>query len=236
MCRLRILVVEDDRSWHYVIRHTLRSLPFECSLVIATDFESANKCLGQETFDLVTLDMALSEIEKEPMIPPSGWLLIDRLTKESPETRIIVISGTAYFQERPDLVADLLTKYGAEFLWKGNPDIQLRLQRIVTSVFQSKYSGTTESLEKLQEPGSEAEAVGSTISRPLAEYRQILSERFSQVDLRNLAFDLGVDYESLPGEGKADKARELILFFQHRDRLLELIEAAKSLRPHIPWP
>jgi hypothetical protein len=50
----------------------------------------------------------------------------------------------------------------------------------------------------------------------LIKLRKILDERFSESDLRTLCFDLHVDYQSLPGEGKADKARELIQYLLAR--------------------
>jgi hypothetical protein len=43
--------------------------------------------------------------------------------------------------------------------------------------------------------------------------RRILTERFSEAELHNLVFDLGIAYDILPGSSKEDKARELIAFF-----------------------
>jgi hypothetical protein len=40
--------------------------------------------------------------------------------------------------------------------------------------------------------------------------REILSERLSLEEIRTLCFDLGIDYDNLPGEGKTAKARELM--------------------------
>lgn len=54
--------------------------------------------------------------------------------------------------------------------------------------------------------------------------RQTLVEYFSEEELRTLCDDLDVDYESLPSVGKADKARELIAYFQRRRRLSQLVE------------
>ncbi len=65
--------------------------------------------------------------------------------------------------------------------------------------------------------------------------RELLAARFNMSELRTLCFDLGVDYDSLPGEGKADKARELVSFCDRHDKLAKLIEAGKRLRPEIPW-
>jgi hypothetical protein len=69
----------------------------------------------------------------------------------------------------------------------------------------------------------------------LIELRRILTTRFSDGELRTLCFDLGIDYAALPGEGKADKARELVAYFERRDRILELIDIGKRVRPDISW-
>jgi CheY-like chemotaxis protein len=149
MSGMNILVVEDDESWQKAIQHALRKLPVECSLVIAPDFECANERLDRESFDLVTLDMALDQMEEEPGIPGSGWVLIDRLKEEFPETHIIVISGSKGFQERPDRVAELLTEYSiVKFLWKGDVHIQVELRKAVASILQPKNSEVPEHFGK----------------------------------------------------------------------------------------
>jgi hypothetical protein len=61
--------------------------------------------------------------------------------------------------------------------------------------------------------------------------RDIIVTYFSDSELRDLCFDLGIDYESLPGEGKAAKARELVSYCQRHGRLAELEAACRRLRP-----
>ncbi len=63
------------------------------------------------------------------------------------------------------------------------------------------------------------------------ELRDFINSRFNDNELRDLCFELGVDYESLPGEGKAAKARELVAYCQRRTRLAELEAACRRLRP-----
>ena len=65
--------------------------------------------------------------------------------------------------------------------------------------------------------------------------RQFLAERLNDEELREMCFDLHVDYESLGGESKAGKLRELLTYFDHRRRIHELVEIGKRLRPDIPW-
>lgn len=68
-----------------------------------------------------------------------------------------------------------------------------------------------------------------------AKLRQTLADSFSEDELRDLCFDLGVDYENLPGAGKSGKARELIAYAQRRGSLDKLVEQARQLRPNAEW-
>jgi hypothetical protein len=69
----------------------------------------------------------------------------------------------------------------------------------------------------------------------LAGLRRILTSRFSETELRNLCFDLGVDYDSLPGVGTSDKARELIAHLARHNRIPHLIAVGKRMRDDIAW-
>ncbi len=63
--------------------------------------------------------------------------------------------------------------------------------------------------------------------------RCILQEAFNESELCDLSFDLGVDYDSLSGVNKNDKARELILLHKRQRRLPLLIEILKHKRPFL---
>ena len=67
----------------------------------------------------------------------------------------------------------------------------------------------------------------------LAELRQTLSQRFSEDELRDLVFDLGLDYDNLPGDGKAGKARELVAYCDRHDLIGKLSETMRRSRPDI---
>jgi len=69
----------------------------------------------------------------------------------------------------------------------------------------------------------------------LSQLRQNLIDHFSDGELRDLCFDLGVDYENLPGQTKADKARELLSDLDHRGRIPELIQHCSMLRSNVAW-
>jgi hypothetical protein len=65
--------------------------------------------------------------------------------------------------------------------------------------------------------------------------RQRLSAHFDEGELRTLCFDLGIAYDDLPGEGKADKARELVAYLERHGRIPELVAIGRRLRPDVPW-
>jgi hypothetical protein len=65
--------------------------------------------------------------------------------------------------------------------------------------------------------------------------RKILSEKFNEEELRNICFDLDVNYENLEGKGNSSKARELVLYCERYSRIDELVAAVKTLRPKVDW-
>jgi hypothetical protein len=68
------------------------------------------------------------------------------------------------------------------------------------------------------------------------DLRQKLADHFSQDELRILCFDLDVDYEELKGEGKTNKAMELVAYLKRRGRIGELVTTCSELRPNVTWP
>lgn len=70
----------------------------------------------------------------------------------------------------------------------------------------------------------------------LPQFRNLLVNSFNDGELRDLCFDLGIDYDSLPGSNKSDKARELISYAQRRGFLSQLLAACRKARPSVAWP
>lgn len=69
----------------------------------------------------------------------------------------------------------------------------------------------------------------------LVKIHQLLATRYDEEELRTLCFYLEVDYDNLLGEGKANKARELIKFLDRRNLILQLVKIGKRQRPDISW-
>lgn len=70
----------------------------------------------------------------------------------------------------------------------------------------------------------------------LSQLREILATRFDEGELKTLCFELALDYADLPGEGKANKARELVAYWVRQHDLAMLVRVGKKLRPDISWP
>lgn len=105
------------------------------------------------------------------------------------------------------------------------------------NVVQEVHTWPAISVEAEQEPVTarppQAPASLGTANLPSVDHaklRSILEDRYSLEELRTLSFDLGVDYASLPGEGKSAKARELIAYLRRRNRLDSLIRTIRHER------
>lgn len=69
----------------------------------------------------------------------------------------------------------------------------------------------------------------------LSNLRKTIVERFNEGELQTLCFDLGLDYDDLPGVAKSDKARELVEYLDRRGLLNKLLQLVKELRPRVDW-
>lgn len=67
------------------------------------------------------------------------------------------------------------------------------------------------------------------------ELWRILVENFDEDELVTACCDFEIDYQGLPGRGKATKARELIDYLVRQGRILELIGVGKQVRPDVSW-
>lgn len=67
----------------------------------------------------------------------------------------------------------------------------------------------------------------------LARIRHALVDSFDLEELRTLCFDLGMDFESLPGQSKPAKAREMVNYWRNRHDLGPLTDAIRLERGNI---
>ncbi len=75
-------------------------------------------------------------------------------------------------------------------------------------------------------------AAASSLNDPRRLY-YALTQYFSRGEMADLAWDMNIDYEDIPGETKSAKARELIEYTKRRGRLDELSLQVHKRRPFI---
>ena len=67
-------------------------------------------------------------------------------------------------------------------------------------------------------------------------FRQLLTSYFSREELKNLCFDVGLDYDSLPGGlSKGATSREILSYATRSGLILSLIVTAYNARPNSNW-
>jgi len=132
---------------------------------------------------------------------------------------------------RPRVLHMLQTSYS----WMNHTtakEIYFRLIELISK--STRKSITRQQVESLIE-ATMPPATALPELKHLVSLIQTLATRFDTEDLRTLCFSLGVDYDDLPAEGKANRARELVKYLERRDQIPDLIEAGRELRPDVSW-
>lgn len=70
----------------------------------------------------------------------------------------------------------------------------------------------------------------------LTELHQLINQYFNLAEIQMLFLDLHADYESVAGEEKPSRIRELLLGLGRNGRLPELITLAQQQHPNVTWP
>jgi hypothetical protein len=68
-----------------------------------------------------------------------------------------------------------------------------------------------------------------------ATFHDQMAEAFSLDEVRQLCFDLAVNFEELPGDTLSAKCRELYLYVEKRGDLVRLIRLCQDARPGENW-
>ena len=80
----------------------------------------------------------------------------------------------------------------------------------------------------------------STSSQPDRAVARLLDNHFSVQELQELTYDLGIDWENLPGTSKLAQCRELVTYVMRRGtkgrpQIADLLAACGRMRPEVPW-
>ena len=152
------------------------------------------------------------------------------------------LSETIKFQADINTVIELALLAAVVYLAVYVRDLRLRLDD-----YKRRHADDQDKIEALTVT-VEALRYGVHLSRDVAErvtvddldrfgtnggvrtFAELSGEAWSLEDIQTLAFELGVDYDQLAGDGKTVKAREMVKWFVARGRLAELKLAMRAKR------
>lgn len=128
-------------------------------------------------------------------------------------------------------LSEAVTQYPEAILAEGKCAMETELSGLVPF---SHLLMALIGLDTKQRANSEASTQMAEADRNglRVKLRQILTDRFSEEELRTVCFDLGLDYDDLPAQGKAGKARELVAYSERSGHIAELIDHCQKLRPN----
>lgn len=205
----RILVVEDDPRVLVFLVDQLELEGYE--VVTARDgVEGLNRArVGNP--DLIILDVMMPKMD--------GYEVCHQL-KQSPDTWVIPVLMLTAKGRKQDVVKGL--EIGADD-YLPKPYDPSELQARINTLFR-------------RFPPSNAVDDKKSENTFLAKLHELLVECFNNEELHTVStLHLGIDYDSLDALGKAGKARELIMYLKRRNRLSDLIEVGRELRPNTDW-
>ena len=64
---------------------------------------------------------------------------------------------------------------------------------------------------------------------------EVLADVFDEFELKVFSTQLKIDYETLDGDNKLEKALSLVLYMQRRGKFQQLLDMAQEERAHIDW-
>ncbi len=110
-------------------------------------------------------------------------------------------------------------------------------------LFDVQQAGPTEPIRQSKPPRQELPPEVPEVETPvendiIPSFTQLhsnLMKGFNLSELQSLCFELGVEFEELPGGVKSSKVREFIAYMERRQRLEELLRLCEQKRPHLQW-
>ncbi len=109
------------------------------------------------------------------------------------------------------------------------------LERLMAEAAAERDAKTALRIQGLQERLKALATKDSEHQDHPSRLRELIDRCFDDSELRNLCFDLHIDYDALPGETKSDKCRELTAHCQRHERIPDLIAELKQQRKNVSW-
>jgi hypothetical protein len=184
-------------------------------------------------------DILESQELVEVMVLRGNWPVIGYITVEHLPDYVLVTAHNRWHSTEVDDAHNIRRRQSEDFtalapIWERVKAELTRLGLVIEA--EPAQVKRDEDAPKIDAPWPTGSAGKTAPIRNLgSELLQNLDKHFSEEDLRTLCFELGVDYENLPAQGKAGKARELIRHLERAGRIADLIDLGRKRRPKISW-
>ncbi len=219
----RILIIEDNKEFGELLAHYADLL--KCHPVIANSLNQAKELLEKSRkdgipFALATIDWRFSIGEgSEVRQVLQGTEILQYIKIEHPNVACLMISGESF---SPAELLDLRDYYGLDYYLSKDLIEPPKVARAILRAAERSKVVQNENNSFL--PSSD-----SVSPRDL---REVIDRCFNEEELRDLCFNIDIEYETLGGVGKSGKSRELITYAKRHGRYYELLNVCYSLRPH----
>jgi two-component system, NarL family, nitrate/nitrite response regulator NarL len=168
--------------------------------------------------DVIILDLKMPVMD--------GYDVLTALRKNKVPTRVIILSGESSIAT----VVKMVKAGACDYVTKPAGD-----ELVVVVKRALIMEGTLES-NLLPDSGSQARTEAAALlsqHRMLVDLHKLIDVHFDEEELRELCFDIGADFESLPATGKLGKARELVQYCYRHGSITALTATCSQSRPAI---
>ncbi|WP_420632067.1 hypothetical protein [Candidatus Leptofilum sp.] len=193
-------------------------------------------------------DGFITMLNQSAKVEPAEWVIVHQAAQVLREEQLAIPSeiyalGMAALQKSLQPNANVLLDQMRGLLAiraTGNDVAEAKQLQALNDQIQKLVSEFRQRLLQLKAviDGEDAAFVlpdGGVERISLSILHDLLSDRFSDEELRTLCLDLNIDYDDLPALGKSNKARELITYLARRSQLDKLLTVGLETRPDVPW-
>lgn len=216
----RILIVDDESD---IRRNIIKGLGEErYEFIECIDETEMREALKNHDLDVMILDLRIPNVRGE-FLYYTGLKLLEYTKEVAPHIQVIIFTGVVYEPHREDAY-----KLGAHTVFDKEVKPSILSKRIREAIKEK------ERLLKMSK-SSDSSTLTTQTKIDVTILRTLIDEAFNEGELRDLCFNLNIDYGTLPGNSKSSRVRELILYHQRRNTMSELINALKRIRPNQDW-
>ena len=216
-----ILIIEDDPMWRNKFKDIVTQEPIACTVELAGNRQEAKGLLEKSNVTLILLDLCLDGTNSPTLNDQLFW---EFLKSEYPTLPVVAITGWKADRDKVFEMAQAENLPFVEFAYKGHFDLE-KFRRRIRKVLSKN------DLPSSPQPPEEREQDNSHNLR--TQLYQWLKGYFNQTEIRTLCFEMDIPYDELPGEGASAKAQDLVEYCRRHNRLEELEEKIKSIRPFL---